>query len=110
MCGVWGAGWVGQLPRCSRPIPDAPPPPSSAPSHPRSLPNRSYRYPPKRSVPDEAGVARGVAGTCELLNARLLSDQPLAGWAWCPGHAGLAAAALMDNTLRVLLITRLERL
>jgi len=52
----------------------------------------------------------GVPGRVELLNARIVSSQPVVAWDWCAGKEGLAAAACLDQTLRVYIVTRLERL
>ncbi len=69
-----------------------------------------YRYPAKRAGADAGtGVARGVPGTLELLNAKLVSTQPLVAWDWCACREGLAAAACLDQTVRVFLVTKLER-
>lgn len=56
---------------------------------------------------DEEGRPKGVAGTVELLNARIVSTQPLVAWDWSPDKEGLAAAACLDQTIRVFLVTKL---
>ena len=50
---------------------------------------------------------RGVPGTVELLNARIVSSQPVVSWDWCVEKDGLAVAACLDQTLRVFIVTRL---
>lgn len=52
---------------------------------------------------------RGVAGRCELLNARMVSTQPVIAWDWSPTREGLACAACLDQTVRVYTVTKLER-
>ena len=70
---------------------------------------RRYVYPAKRSEKDGEGRARGQPGRLELLNARIVSSQPLVAWDWCGAKEGLAAAACLDQTVRVYLVTKLER-
>ena len=59
-------------------------------------------------VTHEDGTKAGMAGTVELLNARVVSTQPVVAWDWCAGKTGLAAAACLDQTLRVFVVTKLE--
>jgi hypothetical protein len=66
-------------------------------------------YPVSRSVKDEKGVAKGRMGTVELLNARVLAPQPFVAFDWCAEKEGLAAAACLDQTLRLFIVTRLNR-
>jgi len=68
-----------------------------------------YHYPPKRAERDGEGAMVGVAGSCELLNARLLCPQPIVGWDWSPDKEGLACAASLDQQVRVFLVTRLGK-
>ena len=68
-----------------------------------------YRYPEERAVKDAEGVPRGVAGSVELLNARVVSSQPLVAWDWSPDKEGLAVAAALDQTLRVFIVTKLNK-
>jgi hypothetical protein len=49
-----------------------------------------YHYPEQRAAKDAEGVPRGVAGRAELLNARVVSSQPLVAWDWSPDKEGLA--------------------
>ena len=97
-----------------------PPPPSAAPL---PLAHGRYNYPSSRSAIDPADAAataaagtsaaappRGVAGTVELLNAKIVCPQPVVAWDWCADKEGLAVAACLDQTLRVFIVTRLGRL
>lgn len=69
-----------------------------------------YHYPEDGRVAKDAdGVPRGVAGRAELLNARVVSSQPLVAWDWSPDKEGLAVAAALDQTLRVFIVTKLNK-
>lgn len=69
-----------------------------------------YHYPPARSVADEkGGPERGVIGSVELLNARVLSSQPFLGFDWSPDKEGLACAVSLDQTARVFIVTKLSK-
>lgn len=79
--------------------------------HPLSPYLRSYRYPAKREeTPPGGGAPRGVAGTCELLNARVVSSQPVVAWDWHGEKEGLAVGAALDQTVRVYIVTKLAGL
>jgi len=68
------------------------------------------RYPSKRSFKDEDGHYKGVAGTAELVNSRVLSTQPMVAFDWSADKMGLACAACLDQTLRVYIVTKLGKL
>jgi hypothetical protein len=51
-----------------------------------------------------------VAGTCELLNARVVSSQPVVAWDWHGEKEGLAVGAALDQTVRVYIVTKLAGL
>ncbi|RYE84431.1 MAG: hypothetical protein EOO65_02270 [Methanosarcinales archaeon] len=63
----------------------------------------------KRSVRDAEGAVRGVAGTLELLNARIVSSQPIVSYDWHRAKLGLGAAASLDQTVRVFMVTNLDK-
>ncbi|KAA0176848.1 hypothetical protein FNF27_01670 [Cafeteria roenbergensis] len=69
-----------------------------------------YSYPSKRTFKDEEGHYRGVAGSVELLNSRVLSTQPMVSLDWSRDMIGLACAACLDQTLRVYIVTKLDKL
>ena len=70
-----------------------------------------YLYPPRgRQDRDADGRPRGVAGKVELVNARILSTQPFVGFDWSPDKEGLACAVCLDQTLRVFIVTKLNKL
>ena len=68
-------------------------------------------YPSQRSVKDtEGGESQGVPGTLSLLQNITLSTQPIAGFDWNSDKQGLAVATAFDQTLRVLIVTKLNTL
>lgn len=70
-----------------------------------------YHYPPRgRQDRDPDGRPKGVAGKTELVNARIFSSQPFVGFDWSPDKEGLAAAVCLDQTLRVFIVTKLNKL
>ena len=68
-----------------------------------------YRYPDQRAVKDADGVAVGVAGTMDLLNKRNVSTQPISSWDWSPDKEGLAVCGSFDQSIRVVIVTRLNK-
>ena len=77
---------------------------------------RRYHYPAKRTsaAAEGYGQARQQAapddgGRIELLNARILSPQPIAALDWHAEREGLACAVSLDMTARVLLVTKLDK-
>ncbi|KAF8819473.1 putative WD repeat-containing protein 92 [Cardiosporidium cionae] len=68
-----------------------------------------YSYPTKRVLVDPStGLNRGVAGTMELLNKKILSPQPIVGFDWHPNKIGLAAFTSIDHSIQVILVTKLH--
>jgi WD40 repeat protein len=67
-----------------------------------------YVYPPQRSKKDAEGRAKGVPGTVELLNSKVISSQPIVSLDFSPDKEGLTALACLDQTVRVLIITKLN--
>ena len=55
------------------------------------------------------GAPIGVMGNVELLNSRIISTQPIVSFDWSPDKDGLAVMAALDQTLRVQLITKLDK-
>lgn len=68
-----------------------------------------YEYPPKR-VKTENDENYGVAGTLQYLQNSTISTQPVCGLDWSPDKAGLCACVSFDQTVRVLIVTKLNRL
>lgn len=69
-----------------------------------------YNYPAKRVKTDSDGKQMGVAGTLDLLQNVTLSTQPINSFDWNPDKAGLGVCTAFDQTLRVLIVTKLNRL
>nr|CAB3267737.1 WD repeat-containing protein 92-like [Phallusia mammillata] len=68
-----------------------------------------YEYPPKRvKVVDD--VETGVAGTLQYLQNSTLSTQPICGLDWSPDKLGLCVCVAFDQALRVLIVTKLNRI
>jgi len=67
-----------------------------------------YSYPPQRRVADANGVDVGVAGKLEILNEKTVAAQPIVAFDWHAGKAGLVALAALDQTLRVVICTKLD--
>ena len=51
----------------------------------------------------------GVAGTVELLNARIVGTQPVVSFDWSPDKEGLACCACLDQSVRVFIVTKLHK-
>lgn len=79
------------------------------PTEPPSPAPRRYSYPASRSEQAADGSSHGVAGTLELLNARVISTQPLVALDWSADQLGLACAACLDQSVRVLVVSKLEK-
>ncbi|KAJ3610930.1 hypothetical protein NHX12_023020 [Muraenolepis orangiensis] len=68
-----------------------------------------YDYPAQRSKEDSEGVSMGVAGTVNLLQNVTLSTQPIASLDWSPDKKGLCVCSAFDQSVRVLIVTKLNR-
>ncbi|KAM7541185.1 hypothetical protein Aperf_G00000025963 [Anoplocephala perfoliata] len=79
-----------------------------------------YHYPEKRqkmvkmaatgdSDEKEVEVAEGVMGKISLLQNITLSSQPIASLDWCKEKMGLAICVGFDQALRLLIVTKLNR-
>lgn len=69
-----------------------------------------YHYPDKRFVDNEDSGRKGVVGTLELLQNITLSTQPISSFDWSTDKPGLAVCTAFDQTLRVLIVTKLNTL
>jgi hypothetical protein len=67
-----------------------------------------YCYPPQRSVKDEQGVEKGVAGSVTLLNEAKLGDQPIHALDFHPLKEGLGVVASFDQSVKVVMVTKLN--
>mmetsp|Transcript_3188 Transcript_3188/g.6448 ORF Transcript_3188/g.6448 Transcript_3188/m.6448 type:complete len:358 (-) Transcript_3188:22-1095(-) len=69
-----------------------------------------YHYPAKREAEhkkDKAPV--GVVGSVELLNSRVISTQPIVSFDWSPDREGLCCLSCLDQSLRVFIVTKLNK-
>lgn len=69
-----------------------------------------YHYPDQRKVTASDGKSMGVPGSLERLTERKVAEQPVADLDWSPDKLGLAACASFDQHVRILAVTKLERL
>jgi len=68
-----------------------------------------YTYPAQRWLTDpESGAKRGVMGSCQLLNSRKFSDQPIVSLDWHTDKTGLFVATALDQTLKIGITTKLN--
>lgn len=68
-----------------------------------------YEYPAQRSKKDSEGVEMGVAGSVTLLQNVTLSTQPISSLDWSPDKRGLCVCSAFDQTVRVLIVTKLNK-
>ncbi|CAH1107622.1 unnamed protein product [Psylliodes chrysocephalus] len=67
-----------------------------------------YVYPDRRVEKDADGLPYGVPGELSSLQNATLSEQPITGFDWCIDKIGLAVSSAFDQTLRVLIVTKLN--
>ncbi|UJR27252.1 hypothetical protein I4U23_008547 [Adineta vaga] len=67
-----------------------------------------YNYPEKRTMTQTDKTEVGVAGTLTLLQNIGLSTQPASAFDWSLDKAGLACTSAFDQTVRVLITTKLN--
>lgn len=65
-------------------------------------------YPAERSKKDADGVDVGVAGSVNLLQNVTLSTQPIASLDWSPDKQGLCVCSGFDQSVRVIIVTKLN--
>jgi WD40 repeat protein len=69
-----------------------------------------YHYPKNRvGKHHEDNLPIGVAGNVELLNSRVVSTQPIVSFDWSPDREGLCCMSSLDQTLKVYIVTRLDK-
>ncbi|XP_078086520.1 dynein axonemal assembly factor 10 [Mustelus asterias] len=68
-----------------------------------------YEYPAQRSKKDSENTDMGVAGTVILLQNVTVSTQPIGSLDWSPDKQGLCVCTAFDQTVRVLIATKLNR-
>eukprot|EP00755_Sulcionema_specki_P004657 Sspe_Gene.30630::Locus_15138_Transcript_1_3_Confidence_0.600_Length_1326::g.30630::m.30630 len=69
-----------------------------------------YVYPPQRKMQDVDGKEKGVAGTIDEVNKVTLSQQPIASFDWNRSKEGLGICSCFDQSLRVMVCTKLDLL
>ena len=69
---------------------------------------RYSTYPAQRVTQDSDGVDEGVMGTISLLQNVTMSTQPISSFDWSPDKQGLCVCTSFDQTLRVLIVTKLN--
>jgi len=69
----------------------------------------NYEYPEKRTK-KEGEHEKGVVGKIHLVNNVTLSTQPISSFDWHPDKLGLAVCSAFDQALRVVIVTKLNRL
>ncbi|XP_034040609.1 WD repeat-containing protein 92 isoform X1 [Thalassophryne amazonica] len=67
-----------------------------------------YEYPAQRNKKDSDGVEVGVAGSVNLLQNVTLSTQPIASLDWSPDKQGLCVCSGFDQSVRMLIVTKLN--
>lgn len=67
-----------------------------------------YNYPSQRVTNDGDGEAMGVVGTVSLIQNATLASQPISSLDWSPDKQGLAVCTSFDQTLRVIITTKLN--
>ena len=65
-------------------------------------------YPDNRVLKDESGNEMGVAGSLQLLQNVSMSTQPISSLDWSPDKLGLAVSTEFDQTIRVIVTTKLN--
>ena len=69
-----------------------------------------YSYPQQRKIKEKDGHEKGVLGEVQLLQKKTFSTQPVASFDWNAEKEGLAVMGLLDQTVRVLICTKLNLL
>lgn len=76
--------------------------------HPHVVGTVSSEYPAQRTKKDADGADVGVAGTVSLLQNVTLSTQPIASLDWSTDKQGLCVCSGFDQSVRVLIVTKLN--
>lgn len=67
-------------------------------------------YPARRVTCDTDGNEMGVMGTTSLLQNATLSTQPISNLDWSPDKQGMAVCTSFDQTIRIIIVTKLNTL
>lgn len=65
-------------------------------------------YPMNRVEKDIDGIPMGVIGELSPLQNCILSTQPITGFDWCKDKRGLSVCSAFDQTIRVLITTKMN--
>jgi hypothetical protein len=68
-----------------------------------------YQYPKERFRETEDGKKIGVMGSNKLLNSKKLAEQPIVSFDWHMEKQGLAVMCALDQTVKVALVTKLDK-
>ncbi|KAJ9444096.1 WD repeat-containing protein 92-like protein, partial [Diplonema papillatum] len=69
-----------------------------------------YQNPPQQFIKDADGKDKGVAGSIDEVNKAAISQQPVASFDWNKSKEGLAVCSCFDQTIRVIVCTKLNLL
>ena len=69
-----------------------------------------YSYPTQRKIKEKDGHEKGVLGQVQLLQKKTFSTQPVSSFDWNADKEGLAVMGLLDQTVRVVVCTKLNLL
>jgi len=67
-----------------------------------------YHYPASRNIKDANDLPVGVTGRLELLNEKKLAEQPIVAVDWHQDKFGLGCACALDQTVKVIICTKLN--
>jgi len=67
-----------------------------------------YHYPANRTINDDNDLPVGVTGRLEMLNEKILAQQPIVSVDWNPDKFGLGCSCALDQTVKVLIATKLN--
>lgn len=68
-----------------------------------------YSYPAARSKKLDDGSEIGIVGEVKLLQNASITSQPITSFDWSPDKMGLSVCSGLDQTIRVVIITKLNR-
>ncbi|XP_055334847.1 dynein axonemal assembly factor 10-like isoform X2 [Paramacrobiotus metropolitanus] len=69
-----------------------------------------YNYPTNRTREDSEGKSIGVVGDIQLMQDLKLGSQPISALDWSPDKLGLAVTTGFDQCMRIVIVTKLNRL
>ncbi|XP_045480770.1 dynein axonemal assembly factor 10 [Harmonia axyridis] len=67
-----------------------------------------YNYPDRRVERDSDGIEYAVPGELSLLQNCVLTEQPITGFDWCKEKLGLSVCSAYDQSVKVLITTKLN--